>query len=109
MRGTIKSKQDVERLFSRGRRSSSYVFTILEYEDTENTAGRCAFIAGKKLGCAPLRNRCKRVMREVARELGAPWPGHDVAFIARKRVAVEPFEKVCKKAKSQLIEIGVIS
>lgn len=108
MKGTVKSKKDVERLFSNGRRSSSYVFTILQCENTNSKDGRCAFIAGKKLGDAPMRNRCKRVMRQVARELGCPWPGYDVAFIARRKVATERHEKLVEKAQSQLVELGVI-
>lgn len=108
MKGTIKSKKDVERLFSNGRRSSSYVFTILQCENNEDEKGRCAFIAGKKLGNAPLRNRCKRVMRQVARDLGCPWQGYDVAFIARRKVATEKHEKLVQKAQSQLSELGVI-
>lgn len=109
VKGTIKSKEDVERLFSSGRRSSSYVFTVLQCRNEENENGRCAFIAGKKLGNAPLRNRCKRVMREVARELGAPWDGYDVAFIAHRKTATESHEKLLKKARVQLSDLGVIS
>lgn len=108
MKGTIKSKKDVERLFSNGRRSSSYAFTILQCESIEEGNGRCAFIAGKKLGNAPMRNRCKRVMRQVARELGCPWQGYDVAFIARRKVATEQHEKLVRKAQTQLTELGVI-
>lgn len=108
MKGTVKSKKDVERLFSNGRRSSSYAFTILQCQSISHESGRCAFIAGKKLGNAPMRNRCKRVMRQVARELGCPWQGYDVAFIARRKVATEQHDKLVKKARSQLVELGVI-
>ncbi len=109
MRGTIKSKQEVERLFRRGKRVSSSVATIL-YLPAENTdePGRCAFIAGKKLGDAPLRSRCKRVMREVTRELGAPWNGYDIVFVARKAVAFEPHETCLREMRRSLNEAGVL-
>ncbi len=108
MRGTIKSKRDVERLFRSGRRSTSYLLTILVLPVEQGfSSGRCAFIAGKKLGTAPLRNRCKRVMRATARELGAPWDGFDVAFIAKKSIAFQPHSKVVSKVAGQLQELGI--
>ncbi len=109
MKGTIKSKEDVERLFSQGRRSTSSSMTIIMCKSDVSDLGRCAFIAGKKLGCAPLRSRCKRVMREVARELGAPWKGYDVVFLARKGVAREGHEEVAKQARRSLVKLGVIN
>lgn len=107
MRGTIKSKQDVERLFQRGRRSSSSFMTLLVLPSTSDDVGRTCFIAGKKLGKAPLRSRCKRVMREVARELGAPWNGYDVVFIARHRIAHGVHDDVVAHMARQLQELGI--
>lgn len=108
MKGTIKSKEDVERLFQTGRRSSSSIMTVLVLENEDAPDGRCAFIAGKKLGCAPVRNRCKRVMRELARALGAPWKGYDVAFIARSRIAHEKHEKALAQTSKLLSKLGVL-
>lgn len=107
MRGTIKSKDEMERLFREGRRSSSYMLSVLVLP-SPRPQGRCAFVAGKKLGPAPVRNRCKRVMREVARELGSPWEGHDVVFVARRKVATARHEKVCAEARRQLSKVGVL-
>ena len=106
VKGTIKAKSEVERLFRDGRRSTSYLLTLLVKQTDDS--GRCAFIAGKKLGIAPLRSRCKRVMREVARELGGPWDGFDVVFVARKKVAHAPHDKVVRQMRRQLRESGVI-
>ena len=39
---------------------------------------RVAFIAGKKLGGAVVRNRCRRVLREAVRHENGAWPGWDV-------------------------------
>ena len=110
MKGTIKSKNDIERLFRTGRRSSSYLMTILVLDvlGGENQAGRCAYIAGKKLGNAPLRSRCKRVMREAARELGAPWRGKDVVFVAKRKVAVAQHDKIVDAMRKQLQEHEVL-
>ena len=49
--------------------------------------GRVAFVAGKKIGNAVFRNRCKRVMRAAVARRGGPWPGVDVVLIARASTA----------------------
>lgn len=109
MKGTIKSKTEMERLFREGRRSSSYLVALIAVpRDNVGGPGRCAFVAGKKLGPAPLRNRCKRVMREAARELGAPWPGFDVVFVARRKTARARHGELVSRIRRQAEELGVI-
>lgn len=108
MRGTIKSKEDVERLFSKGRRSTSSSMTIIVCDSESPEIGRCAFIAGKKLGPAPFRSRCKRVMRELARTLGAPWKGYDVVFLARRGVAYGNHDELVGQARKNLVKVGVL-
>lgn len=109
MKGTIKSKAEMERLFRSGRRSSSYLMVVIaSTEASPSDEGRCAYVAGKKLGNAPLRERCKRVMRRASRELGAPWRGSDVVFVARRKVAHARHDKVVAQMRRQLVELGVI-
>lgn len=66
------------------------------------------YVAGKKLGTAPMRNRCKRVLRQVARELGAPWQGYDVVFMARRGVAHAPHRRVVGQVQRSLRKLGVL-
>ena len=109
VQGTIKSRQDIERLFQTGRRSSSSFLTIITAPSPSSSeAGRCAFIAGKKLGVAPLRNRCKRVMRAAAAECGAPWEGFDVVFVARRKAAYGNTDALRRSLRKQLNDLGVL-
>ncbi len=108
MKGTIKSKQEIERLFKQGRRSSCRYCSLI-VAPSPLPSGRCAFIAGKKLGVAPLRSRCKRVMRAAARELGAPWAGVDVVFIARKSVATAAHDDVVRQMGRALKQAGAVA
>lgn len=109
MRGTVKSKDDMERLFREGRRSSSYLMNVIVAPAAgTNPQGRWAFIAGKKLGCAPLRSRCKRVMRAAAAELGGPWPQLDVVFVARSKIATAEHQAVLKDMSKCLGKLGVV-
>lgn len=106
MKGTVKSKEDVERLFRKGERSSSYLMTVIALP--AGVPGRMTFIAGKKTGTAPFRNRCKRVMRDVAHQLGGPWDGYDVVFVARKAVARSRRDKVVRVMREQLEHLEVL-
>ena len=62
--------------------------------------GRVAFIAGKKLGGAVWRNATKRRLRSVAREIGAPWPGYDVVFVAKRATMGQMYSKVLQQARA---------
>lgn len=110
MKGTIKSKRDVERLFQYGKRSSSSLVNVIYFQNPSNKVGisRCAFIAGKKLGNAPFRNRCKRVMREAFKEVGDIKPGFELVFIARKNIAFARHEKVVGEFFQLLSKAGVL-
>jgi ribonuclease P protein component len=82
---TLTSPREIDALFKSGRRGSTRLLVVL-VSPTSAAAdhrGGVVFIAGKKLGGAVVRNRCKRVLREAARRAGGPWPGRDVAIIAR--------------------------
>lgn len=70
--------------------------------------GRVLFVAGKKLGNAVIRNRCKRVLRDAMRRSSGPWNGHDVALIARIGVATASPATVDAALASALRRAGVI-
>ena len=73
------------------------LFDVLESsrkETAEGVGGRVAFVAGKKLGTAPERNRAKRRLREAARSAGAPWRGYDVVFVARQSILETEFNEL---------------
>lgn len=114
VKSTIKSSAEISRLFSQGKRFSTPFLSVLVLEqehqhDHEPSHGRVAFIAGKKLGCAVWRNGAKRRMRAIVHDLGGPWDGYDVAFMARAPITKASYSKVsaaCKKAlqKAAIIE-----
>ena len=99
MKGTIKAKEEISELFRTGKRVNTALVAALVCTELpeRGPGGRVAFVAGKKLGCAVTRNRCKRVMREAVRACGGPWDGYRVVFIARN-------SRVAEVSPSQLAE-----
>jgi ribonuclease P protein component len=71
--------------------------------------GRVAFIAGRKLGGAVVRNRHKRVMREAVRRSGGPWQGLDVAIVARPGLAQAGPLEIDAALAACLSEAGVVA
>jgi len=86
---TIKSSREIDTIFRTAARVAHplLIALIAQTPEGRGPSGRVAFIAGKKLGNAVLRNRSRRVVREAVRRAEGPWPGYDVALIARPRTA----------------------
>ena len=81
---TIKSKKDFGRVFSGGKRANHRLVRMTVLRLSEGGPARVAFVAPKRLGNAVFRNRCKRVLREAAREAGFPYDGYEVIFFATR-------------------------
>ena len=105
---TIKSSGDISDLFSHGKRlHTPYLTFIASPTKQHGPSGRVAFIAGKKLGNAVWRNAAKRRMRAVCHELGGPWEGFDVIFLAKSGVCRASYSKVLAVCSDTLKQGGI--
>lgn len=109
--GTITSTREIDALFQSAQRASHplVVALVAPTPEARGSGGRTAFIAGKRLGGAVQRNRAKRVLREAARRAGAPWPGFDVALLARPGAGAATPEDLDRAFASVLRRSGVLS
>lgn len=96
-------------MFREGKRASHPLLFVIAQPTLSGRGqlGRVAFIAGKKLGTAVLRNRSKRVLREAARRAGAPWDGWDVLVLARSGTAQADARDLDRALSSVLKKAGV--
>lgn len=105
---TIKARSEITNLFENGQRfgTPEMSLLVLRNQEQHDRYGRVAFIAGKRLGNAVWRNRAKRRMRGVCQQVGGPFSGYDVVFIAKRNINEAAFDdmvthtlKALKKAK----------
>lgn len=102
----LKSKQGFQAVYTKGRTvlDGMSVFYILPQEEESVKIG---LAVGKKLGCAVIRNRVKRLMREVFRKhLAEIKKGYHIVWVARRKLTkadYKTFERVflrlAKRAK----------
>lgn len=81
---TIKSRREFETVFSGGKRANHRLVRITVLKNDEGGPGKVAFVAPKRLGNAVYRNRCKRVLREAARQCEMPREGQKVILFATR-------------------------
>ena len=81
----LREDWEVRNARSRGKAQALGPLVIRVFAHPDNPiANRYAVIAGKKVGKAHDRNRCKRLVREALRELHPTLkPGHDIVVILR--------------------------
>ena len=102
-------KQRSEFLFVRdGKYRAQGALVIQMRENPEHYEIKVGFTATKKIGNAVIRNRAKRRMRHIAREI-LPlhgMPGHDYVFIARNGAVKRPFSLLLADAKTALVRLS---
>ena len=102
VKGTIKSTDEITVFFTRAKRIQKDSFTALvqTQDGKRGLTGRVAYVAGKRLGNAPLRSRAKRRLREAARLCQVPWAGFDVVFVAKRNTTTSSFESTLKDMRA---------
>lgn len=106
---TLKTPSEIDALFKSGRRGNTDLIVILSAitPTRRGPEGRVVFVAGKKIGGAVMRNRCKRVLREAVKREHGPWRGWDVALVSRAKVATAPPAAIDAALREGLRKAGV--
>lgn len=106
---TIKSSREIDSMFRGAAKAANPVVMVLAAKTPmqRGQAGRVAFVAGKRIGNAVFRNRCRRVLRESIRRCGGPWPQWDVIVVARAKTATAKADELDRAVQASLRRTGV--
>jgi ribonuclease P protein component len=85
----IRTRGDFERIYESGTRISGRLMTLF-VRDNGGSIPRLGIAATRKLGSAVVRNRAKRLVRELFRH-NKPAGGVDVVVVARREMLDAPY------------------
>lgn len=85
----VRKREDFERVYSQGRRLSGRLMTMFIGPNGQPNA-RLGIAATRKIGSAVIRNRAKRLVREVFRHHKPPG-GLDVVVVPRRELLDAPY------------------
>ncbi len=102
----LRGKNEFNTVHSKGHSFANREIVLYVLED-ETLKGKAGFAAGKKLGCAVIRNRVKRILREAYRlNQHKVNPNCAIILVGRKNlvgakvdVAIKSFCDICRRAK----------
>ncbi len=104
---TIKENRTFRRIYSKGR-SAVTPYLVLYCRPNGRRHNRLGVTVSTKLGCAVVRNRARRRLREVYR-LAQPElrQGYDVVLVARSRSVSGPYTKLTAAFSRACAQVGL--
>lgn len=104
---SLKLNHIFRRLYSTAGHANS--FLVLYARRNNSSANRVGVTVSKKLGCAVVRNRVRRRLREVYRLNEARFcPGWDIVVVARSRCVRADFAKLTDAYLSLAAKAGIL-
>ncbi len=103
----LKLNHIFRRLYSSSGHANSYL--VLYARKNHSAANRVGVTVSKKLGCAVVRNRVRRRLREVYRLNETRFaPGWDIVVVARSRCVKADFGKLTDAYLSLAEKAGIL-
>ena len=104
----LKLNHIFRRLYSSSGHANSLL--VLYARKNHTATNRVGVTVSKKLGCAVVRNRVRRRLREVYRLNEAAFqPGWDIVVVARSRCVDAPFGKLTQAYLSLAQKAGLLA
>ena len=107
---TLKKKSDFNRVYSTGRSKATNHLVLYWLKNNENK-NRYGFSISKKIGKAVIRNKIRRRLKEIIRDVEKKkniYLGYDIIFIARKPVIKLNYHDLSKDVYNLFKKTGLI-
>ena len=105
--GSLKLNHIFRRLYSSAGHANSYM--VLYAKRNRSATNRVGVTVSKKLGCAVVRNRIRRRLREIYRLNEVKFaPGWDIVVVARSRCITANFDKLTEAYLSLAAKAGIL-
>lgn len=103
----LRSRRDFELVFSSGRKTvtSDFALHSLPVSDSGLRIGICV---GKSLGCAVKRNRTRRRIREIIRQIDFKQNNLDLVIVTRRKSMDKDFHYIKEKILEILLKARLI-
>ena len=105
---SITENSDFKRLYYRGK-SVVKKRLVLYYRKNKYGYNRLGITVSSKIGCAVVRNRVRRLLRENYRNLQGLSDGFDMVVVARTQINGARFDEIGKDLRSALYESGILN
>ena len=104
---SLKKSHIFRRLYRKGR-SAANGYLVLYCRKNGTGENRVGLTVSSKLGCAVVRNRCRRRLREVCRlRQGQVKRGYDLVVVARGRTYSAPFRQLLCQFERTCQSLGI--
>jgi len=104
---SIRENSDFKRLYYRGK-SVVKKRIVLYYRKNKSGYNRLGITVSSKIGCAVVRNKVRRLIRENYRILQGLSDGFDMVIVARSQSSRASFNEIGKDLRSALSESGIL-
>jgi ribonuclease P protein component len=105
----LRSREDFARLRSEGR-SYQNRYLVISFAPNGLNHNRYGFVTSRRLGKAVVRNRVRRVVREVVRMFNPRLRGGmDCVFIVRYALVGQPFSAVQRIVEDMFNQAGLLA
>lgn len=103
----VRGKKDFQKVYSHGKSYADKNIVLYVLHD-EKYNGKVGFAAGKKLGCAVVRNRVKRLLREAYRLCKNKISGDcAIILVGRKNLTESKSDDAIKSLSNLLRRAGI--
>ncbi|MFC1934892.1 ribonuclease P protein component [Chloroflexota bacterium] len=102
----ITKTEDYGLVYGKGRTWTSQL-VVMKSLPTERNLSRYGLSVSRRVGKAVVRNRVKRLLREILRQVSLS-PGWDIIFIARSAAANTNYHSLEESVRNLLLRAGLL-